>query len=587
MAKKSPTQFHNHWGDVASTSQLPNVSGATIQDAAVEIGDTCYVTGDGLYVCDTATVGAGVWSSLGGALSINFDNVIIMSPNGNDANDGLTLDTAVKTYSQAKTLADALTPSSTNRVAIVAMPGVYNEQVTLNTDYLSLYGFGGSAAVEFYWDASGAILNWTSSNSSITGVTFRTAGSSTGGTYGMTTGTGCFSTDCTFVSYSAGERRTNNSGEHRYYHCRFEQPSGATALMIYSSGVMELYNCYVEGVTRIAGGTFKAVGTRMSGSSSSVGTIQTQAGNLILDGCDITGTVHHAVEANDGAIINNCNLTVGSSSDCGIYGYGGSVRTANVSGTTMNYGMCGIRLLNAVHRVCVNGGRDYHKSLSIAVSNHGTTKGVVVIEDDLAFTGAISIAASADITIDGRGRSFTLDRGGNADLFTLATSGSLRLDKVKIDQGNIDVSGIGAHLEIDGCFMDGQVDISGGDSTTVVEIIGSDIFPTTASLAAVRVGDVDPTLRVYGTSHLRGGSGAPAIELNSADNPNLYLQQSTFIHGDGGANVPISNPTASTAIHSNRNGYNADPFTGNWNQSETTSGDVIDSALDDYGSSRG
>jgi len=68
MATKSPTQHHSYWGVVASASQLPNVSGATIQDAAVEAGDTAYVTGSGTYQCDDATVGAAVWSSVGSAV---------------------------------------------------------------------------------------------------------------------------------------------------------------------------------------------------------------------------------------------------------------------------------------------------------------------------------------------------------------------------------------------------------------------------------------------------------------------------------------------------------------------------------------
>lgn len=66
MAAKSPQAMHNQWPNVASTTQLPNVSGASIQDQTVEVGDQCYVTGTGTYQCDTATVGAAVWSSMGG-----------------------------------------------------------------------------------------------------------------------------------------------------------------------------------------------------------------------------------------------------------------------------------------------------------------------------------------------------------------------------------------------------------------------------------------------------------------------------------------------------------------------------------------
>ncbi len=46
---------------IASTAQLPNVSGATIQTGALAIGDIAIVTGT-TYVCSTATVGSAIWS---------------------------------------------------------------------------------------------------------------------------------------------------------------------------------------------------------------------------------------------------------------------------------------------------------------------------------------------------------------------------------------------------------------------------------------------------------------------------------------------------------------------------------------------
>jgi hypothetical protein len=66
MATKSPRQHHTQWPNVASAAQLPNVLGATIQDAALEVGDIAYVVGTGLYQCDVAAVGAASWSQPGG-----------------------------------------------------------------------------------------------------------------------------------------------------------------------------------------------------------------------------------------------------------------------------------------------------------------------------------------------------------------------------------------------------------------------------------------------------------------------------------------------------------------------------------------
>ena len=61
----SPTQFHGQWPNVANPTELPNVAGATIQDAAVEVGDTCFSLSDGvMYVCIIAGVGVGVWAAM-------------------------------------------------------------------------------------------------------------------------------------------------------------------------------------------------------------------------------------------------------------------------------------------------------------------------------------------------------------------------------------------------------------------------------------------------------------------------------------------------------------------------------------------
>ena len=67
MATRSPTPVHSYWGNTfAAYAQLPNVAGATIQTANVEVGDTAYVPSDDMmYFCTVATLGAAVWSAMG------------------------------------------------------------------------------------------------------------------------------------------------------------------------------------------------------------------------------------------------------------------------------------------------------------------------------------------------------------------------------------------------------------------------------------------------------------------------------------------------------------------------------------------
>jgi hypothetical protein len=56
------------WPNVAIAAQLPNVAAATIQSAKLQVGDLAIVTGGGLYLCTTATLGAAVWQPYGNVL---------------------------------------------------------------------------------------------------------------------------------------------------------------------------------------------------------------------------------------------------------------------------------------------------------------------------------------------------------------------------------------------------------------------------------------------------------------------------------------------------------------------------------------
>ena len=77
MATRSPTPFHNYWGNsYASPPTLPNVLGSPTQNSDLEVGDTAYVTStQTLYVCIDATPNAAVWSAMTslGLTSANFD----------------------------------------------------------------------------------------------------------------------------------------------------------------------------------------------------------------------------------------------------------------------------------------------------------------------------------------------------------------------------------------------------------------------------------------------------------------------------------------------------------------------------------
>jgi len=109
MALRSPTEFHNYWGNgFAAYAQLPNVAGSPTQNSNLQTGDIAYVPGDGLYVNVLATLGAAVWTLSNvpvgtgiATISTARIDLYVSDINGNDANDGLTPLTALKTLTAA------------------------------------------------------------------------------------------------------------------------------------------------------------------------------------------------------------------------------------------------------------------------------------------------------------------------------------------------------------------------------------------------------------------------------------------------------------------------------------------------------
>ena len=67
MATKSARMFTSQWPNVSDPTELPNSPIASVQDLALEAGDTCYSVSDStLYTCTDPTPTAAVWSSGGG-----------------------------------------------------------------------------------------------------------------------------------------------------------------------------------------------------------------------------------------------------------------------------------------------------------------------------------------------------------------------------------------------------------------------------------------------------------------------------------------------------------------------------------------
>ncbi len=76
MALKSPTPFHQYWGNgFTAYGTLPNVAASLTQSASLQVGDTAYdTTNASFYICTVQTLGAAVWQlvNMGPLVDANF-----------------------------------------------------------------------------------------------------------------------------------------------------------------------------------------------------------------------------------------------------------------------------------------------------------------------------------------------------------------------------------------------------------------------------------------------------------------------------------------------------------------------------------
>jgi len=137
MATKSPRQHHSQWPNVSASTQLPNASGATIQDSALEVGDICFSIAEGvLYVCTDATLGAAVWVDPGAASGGGGAPLTSVSLGG------------WYTYTQAATpLEEQLGNDSFDGALVGVLPIVFKASVT---NSWQLTGIGETCRIRLY-----------------------------------------------------------------------------------------------------------------------------------------------------------------------------------------------------------------------------------------------------------------------------------------------------------------------------------------------------------------------------------------------------------------------------------------------------
>lgn len=153
------SQSHRHWNNITDLTELPNVSGATVQDSNLVTGDIVYSTQNKTsYRCSDATLGAAIWES-----SARKINSVYVS-------DYTSLNAATSALSVGETLVVDEDVSMTTAISLTNNIEVTNDaQITIADANLTItskfkcgryhvFNYGGTGVVIFNSGAVDAIF---------------------------------------------------------------------------------------------------------------------------------------------------------------------------------------------------------------------------------------------------------------------------------------------------------------------------------------------------------------------------------------------------------------------------------------------
>lgn len=212
-----------------------------------------------------------------------------------------------------------------------------------------------------------------------------------------------------------------------------------------------------------------------------------------------------------------------------------TITGSTIKNVTMHNGLSGkIQTTNAITNVGADVVDGYF-SLQDAIDSI-VTSGKIRLYDNFANLAELIIPNNTNITIDGL-LIFSLSFTG--DIVELSLGEILHLEGLDtITGGTVEINGNGAEFHMHSCIKDNVLQIlatSGTDSK--VHLRNTNITGSTGN-AAIQAENVNTSYTIC-NSRLIGATGRPAFEFGIDADNTLRAKFSTFIHGDGGVNVPI------------------------------------------------
>ena len=210
---------------------------------------------------------------------------------------------------------------------------------------------------------------------------------------------------------------------------------------------------------------------------------------------------------------------------------------------------------------------------SIPVSGEG----VIELTEDLTNLSELTMTGAKSVTIDG-GRAWSLSFA--TDIIELGLNQKLILSKMEnISGGVIEINGNSAKFHLHSCNHDFNFSIllTSGVGASVYISASNYVAPT--GLSALQVNSADPDITIE-SSKLLGATGQPAVEFTVEADDKLKAKFSTFIHGDGGGNSPLSSTAADSNIAMYACGLNASWTPTHFTNTIGSAGNITDPQID-------
>jgi hypothetical protein len=471
-----------------------------------------------------------------------------------------------------------LTPSVTNRIGIVVMPGIYNERFRLR-NYCYVIGMDRDACILTY--GAGTTILATDVISGVSNMTIDQTGTSY--LVWAETSVGTVELEfhsCRFINNGSiyNNIYTDEEAVVRCYDCDIEAPTPDDEVAwCYGDSSQYFYNCRITGLIYA-----------QSGSSA----------RLYIKDCDIKGCVY--TWGYNSFEVFNTNI---DASDSVSYPYpvyiGGTEALLRMKDCSLipagiakdiwfaskcDIEMSNVRMVNGIDRfgfiitdagdeAYIGGNVDCYSSWTNMVQAGWTGRGkhtIYLRKDILEYS--INLSGIHDpVVIDGQGLYSWTSASGTINVSTGWSGDNWQFKNITFNsslQTSIP-SSLTSSVKFQNCLVNGTIKTAGGPSAgnLTIELDHTTALGTADSVNALELlqvtGGNAVKVIVSGDSYLQGYVGNPAVWWRYGDGPaDLRMLYSTILHGSLGANNPFGDdggPTTPISYRATHCRFNADP----------------------------